>query len=73
MIYCYQKDGLWYDVKNLKPTFRHGNGSIIIKKSFSEKKVGNIYIINGKVGSLKYTTILKNAVCLNLKFFISTG
>jgi len=37
MIYCYQKDGLWYDVKNLKPTFRHGNGSIIIKQSFSEK------------------------------------
>jgi len=42
---------LRYDMKNLKPTVKHGNGLIVIWKCFLEKEVENINIIEGKVSS----------------------
>ena len=54
------KDGLGYDIKNLTSTVKHGGGSIMIWGCFLEKGFGNIYTIEGKIDSYKYSTIFND-------------
>lgn len=47
-------------MKKLEPTIKHGNGSIIVRGCFSEKMCCKYFIIEGKMDSLKYITILND-------------
>jgi len=76
-VYCRREDGFRYDMKNKKPIVNLSNNSIMVRGCFSVKSVENIKIIEGKMDSLEYTTILndnlfKSAVDSSFKFFNST-
>ena len=76
-VYRCWEDGLRYDIKNQKPIVNLINNSIMVRGCFSVKSVENINIIEGKMDSLEYTTILndnlfKSAVDSSFKFFNST-
>lgn len=65
--YCRRKVNTRFYLKNLKPTIKHGGGSIMIWGCFSYEGVGKIQIIEGKMNSLMYTTILNENLFESVK------
>ena len=54
-----RKDGKAYSPKNMVPSVKFGGGSVMIWRCFSEKGVGKISVIDGKMNAQKYKQILQ--------------
>jgi transposase len=60
--YVRRINGTRVDLKHLTPTVKYGGGSIMIWGCFSANGVGRIYIIEGKMDSIKYIEILNTCL-----------
>jgi transposase len=73
--YVRRAKGTRYDMKNLKPTVKHGGGSVMVWGCFSYNGVGEITIIDGTMDSIKYTKIIDTCLQpaadkMNLKEYV---
>lgn len=55
----WRKPNTEMDVKNLRPTVKHGGGSVMVWGCMSAKGVGNLVFIDGRMDQWKYLSILK--------------
>ena len=62
------EDGEAYSPKNRVSTVKFGGGSIMIWGCFSEKVVGKISVIDGKINAQKYKKILQENLMSLLSF-----
>jgi len=73
-VYVRRPVGCRYDFKYLKPTIKHGNGSLMIWGCFSSEGVGKIEFIEGKMNALAYSKILnKNLLTSTEKLGIDSN
>lgn len=71
--YVWRKKGDGYKIENLKPTIKHGGGSILVWGCFSYKGIGNLVFIDDKLTGIKYVDILKqNLLQSAIKFGIES-
>ena len=69
-----EKERSKLDPKYIRPTVKHGGGSVMFWACFSRKRVGKIVVNNGKMDSIDYVDILANnlkesAKMMNFKHF----
>lgn len=57
--YVWWKPNEEYKKKNLKPTMKHGGGSVMVWSCMSAAGPGNLHIINGIMDQRVYLEILK--------------
>ena len=56
--YVRRPNGTRYQDKHLKPTVKHGGGSIMLFGTFSSKGVGKLYLIERRLTGIYYKNIL---------------
>jgi transposase len=70
----WRKDGERYKIKNVRPTVKHGGGSVMVWGCFSGKGLGPLVKVDGKMNHRDYIEILdKNLVPLITTQFRSRG
>ena len=60
--YVRRKVNTRYEMKHLKPTVKHGGGTVMVWGCFSYAGVGKITIIDGKMDSIQYTRIINSCL-----------
>ena len=54
----WQKNGTRYNIENLTPTVKHGGGGVMVWGCFSEKGLGPLVKVDGKMNRFDYIEIL---------------
>ena len=58
--YCWRKINQEFNMVNLKPTVKHGGGSVFVWGCFSYHGIGNLVFIDSHLTGEKYVNILDN-------------
>ena len=59
--YCWRRPGEEFSARNLKPTVKHGGGSLMVWGCITSKGPGRLYRIPGIMDSALYTTIIEES------------